>query len=82
MRIREELELYIILVIQGQALALPNFFIKTKSLNESAIVIKRQACFDDALSARDVHELQLLEANSTLAYDNNAYIIISIYYDN
>ena len=81
MRIREELESYITLATQGQALTLPNFFIEAKSPNESTIVVKRQACFDDALSARDVHELRLLEASPTLAYDNNAYTITSIYYD-
>jgi hypothetical protein len=58
-----------------------NFFIKTKSLDESVIVIKRQACFDNVLEARDIYRLQLFKANSRLVYDNNAYIITSTYYD-
>lgn len=81
LRIRQELELYVILITQGQTLALLNFFIETKSPNESAIVVKRQACFDDAIGVRDVYKLRSFEANSCLVYDNNAYIIISIYHD-
>lgn len=81
LRIREELESYIILATQRQASTLPNIFTKTKSLDESAIVIKRQACFDDALSARDIHKFRLFKANHTLAYDNNVYIIILTYHD-
>ncbi len=60
---------------------LPNFFTEAKGPDGSAAVAKRQACFDGALSARGVHELRLLEANPTLAYDNNAYTIISSYHD-
>jgi len=81
LRIREELKSYIILATQEQALALSNIFTKAKSLDESAIVIKRQACFDDALSARNIYKLRLFKANHTLAYDNNVYIIILTYHD-
>lgn len=81
LRIRQELELYVVSITQAQALALLNFFIETKSLDESAIMIKRQACFDDALEARGIHRLRSFEANSRLVHDNNAYIITSTYYD-
>lgn len=81
LRIRKELGPYIISTTQGQALALPNIFLEAKGPNESAVVIKRQACFDDALGARDIHKLRSFKANHTLAYDNNAYTIISTYHD-
>ncbi len=81
LRIREELGLYVVLATQRQAPTLPNFFIEAKGLDESAIVTKRQACFDDALGARGIHKLRSFEANSRLVHDNNAYTIISTYYD-
>jgi hypothetical protein len=81
LQIREELESYVTSITQRQVSALLNFFTETKNFNESAIVIKRQACFNDALNACDIHKLRSFEANSTLAYDNNAYIIISTYND-
>jgi len=59
-----------------------NIFIKIKSFNKSAIVIKQQACFDNALNARNVYKLRLFKTNNTLAYNNNVYIITSIYHDN
>ena len=79
LRIREKLKLYIISFTQKQISASLNFFTETKSFDESAIVIKRQVCFDETLSARDIHKLRSFEANFTLTYDNNAYIIISTY---
>jgi len=81
LRIREELESYVTPVTQGQISALLNFFTEAKGFDGSAAVTKRQACFDGALSARDVHKLRSFEANFTLAYDNNAYIITSTYND-
>jgi hypothetical protein len=42
---------------------------------------RRQACFDGALGARGIHQLQPFEADPTLAYDNKAYTITSTYND-
>jgi len=81
LRIRQELELYIVSIIQKQTPALLNFFIETKNFDKSATVIKRQACFDDVLKVRNIYRLRLFETNSRLVYDNNAYTIISIYYN-
>ena len=81
LRIREELESYITSITQRQTPALFNFFTEAKSPDESAIVTKRQAYFDEALSARDVHKLRSFKANLTLAYNNSAYIIIFTYND-
>ena len=81
LRIREELGSYITPATQGQAPALPNFFTEAKGPDGSATVTKRQACFDGALSARDVHKLRSFEADPTLAYNNSAYIITSTYND-
>jgi hypothetical protein len=42
---------------------------------------KRQACYDSALGARDIHELRSIGIDATTAYDNNAYTITSTYHD-
>ncbi len=82
LQIREELELYVVPTTQRQMSALFNFFIETKSFDENAAVIKQQACFDSVLEVCNIYRLQLFEANSCLVYNNNnAYIIISIYYN-
>jgi hypothetical protein len=55
LRIREELGSYITPATQGEAPALPNFFIEAKGPDGSAAVARRQACFDGALGARGFH---------------------------
>ena len=81
LRIRDEIGSYITPAKQGQAPALPNFFIEAKGPDGSAAVAKRQACFDGALGARGVHKLRSFEADPALAYDNNAYTIASTLHD-
>jgi hypothetical protein len=81
LRIREELGSYITPATQVQAPALPNFFTEAKGPDGSAAVARRQACFDGALGARGIHQLQSFEADPTLAYDNKAYTITSTYND-
>lgn len=57
LRIREELELYIISTTQRYASALFNIFTKTKDSDRSATVAKRQACFDNILNTCNVYKL-------------------------
>lgn len=77
----EELKSYITLATQGQALALPNFFIEVKGLDSSEAVAKQQACHDDVLSKCGVHEFMAFEVNDfETVYDNDAHTITSIYH--
>lgn len=82
LRIREELELYILLITQEQILTLFNIFTKTKNFDKNAIMIKRQVYFNNALNARDIYKLRSFKTNYTLIYNDKVYIIILIYYDN
>jgi len=59
-----------------------NIFLKTKNFDENTAVIKRQTCFDNILSARNIYKFRLFKADYILVYNNNIYIIILIYYDN
>ncbi|EQL29449.1 hypothetical protein BDFG_07884 [Blastomyces dermatitidis ATCC 26199] len=59
---------------------LPNFYLEVKSSDQSAAVAKRQACYDAALGARAMQNIQSY-GNSELAYDSNAYTIASTYHD-
>ena len=79
--IREELGLYIIPAAQGQAPAVPTFFTEVKGPEGSAAVAKRQACYNGAIGARGVYQLQSFGAELGTAYDNNAYTITSTYHD-
>lgn len=80
-RIRGELSASIIPSTMRQAPVLPNFFTDVKGPDGSAAVAKRQACYDGALSARGIRELQSFGTDATIAYDNNAYTITSTYHD-
>jgi uncharacterized protein (DUF1919 family) len=79
-QIRKELGPYIVSSTNIVASCLPNFFTKKKEFNENIAVCKRQALYDDALNAREIHELRLY-VDSETTYDNNAYTITSTYYD-
>lgn len=79
-QIRDELESYIVSSTNIVASCLSNFFTKTKELKETTNVCKRQALYDSAMSAREIHELRLY-INLETTYDNNAYTIASTYYD-
>ena len=81
LQIREKLELYIISVIQKQISALFNIFIETKSFDKNTTVFKQQTCFDSILNTCNIYKLRLFKTDNTLVYNNNIYIITSIYYD-
>jgi hypothetical protein len=52
--------------------------LEAKTPKGGADVAKKQVCYDGALGARVMHELQLYKQEPI--YDGNAYTIISIYY--
>ncbi|KAI9670729.1 MAG: hypothetical protein M1817_003839 [Caeruleum heppii] len=81
-RVRADLSSYIIPSTQRQAPALPNFFAEAKGPKGSAVVAKRQACYDGAIGARGIHQLRSFQAtNANTIFDNNAYTITSTYHD-
>ncbi len=80
-RIRAELGSYITSSTQLQTSALANFFTEVKSSDENVTVAKRQTCFNDVVSDRDMRKLAAYEVkNLKTVYDNNAYIITSTYH--
>lgn len=79
-QIREDLGSYIVSSTNIVTSYLPNFFTKRKEFNENIVVCKRQALYDNTLDVREIHELRLYVDPKTI-YDNNAYTITSIYYD-
>ncbi|OAX79917.1 hypothetical protein ACJ72_05760 [Emergomyces africanus] len=66
--------------MQNSLLMTPNFFLKVKECDGSAAVARRQACYDDALSARGIQSLQSYEQDNPV-YDHKAYTITSTYHD-
>lgn len=79
-RVRDKLSEHIILSTQNDLSIAPNFFLEVKESNGTTVVVRRQTCYNDTLSARGMHSLQLYEEDESV-HDNNAYIIISIYSD-
>lgn len=76
-RIRDELCDQIIPSTQDSLPILPNFFLEVKGPDGSPVVVTRQACYDGALGARGIRELQTYKGDNT--YDNKAYTITSTY---
>ncbi len=58
-----------------------NIFTKAKDFNRSATIVKQQAYFNNISNTCNIYKLQLFEANYTLVYNNNVYLIILIYYN-
>ena len=78
-RIREKLGTYIMPSKNTTAPCLPNFFLEAKGQTGSAVVARRQACYDGALGARGIHQLRSY-INPDTAFDNNAYTITATYH--
>jgi hypothetical protein len=78
-RVREDLGPYIVPLTHQHAPAAPNFFTEAKPPKGGADVAKRQACYDGALGARGMHQLQSYKQEPV--YDNNAYTISSTYHN-
>ncbi|KAE8453668.1 hypothetical protein EG329_009179 [Mollisiaceae sp. DMI_Dod_QoI] len=57
----------------------PNFFLEAKRPSGGADVAKRQACYDGAIEARAMHQLQSYGKDEPV-YDGNAYTITTTYH--
>jgi hypothetical protein len=79
-QVRDELGKYIVPSSDTSLPAVPNYFLEGKSTKGRADVAVRQACYDGAVGARAMHQLQNYGA-STPVYDGNAYTIASTYHD-
>jgi len=78
--VRDALSRHIIPSTQDDLPVAPNFFLEVKGPDGSAVVARRQACYDGALGARGMYKLQAY-GQSAPAYDNNAYTVASVYYN-
>lgn len=59
----------------------PNFFLEVKGPNGSAAVKTLQACYDGALGARAMHQLQNYGQEEEPIYDGKSYTFSSTYHD-
>jgi len=79
-RVRDELGKYIVPSNDTSLPAVPNYFLEGKSAKGRSDVAARQACYNGAVGARAMHQLQNYGA-STPVYDGNAYTITNTYHD-
>lgn len=79
-RVRDKLSGHIIPSTQDDLPVAPNFFFTVKGPDGSAVVAKRQACYDGALGARGMDSLRSYGQESP-SHDINAYTITSTYHD-
>ena len=79
-RVREDIGNFIVPTGHATAPVAPNFFLEVKRPSGGADVAKRQACYDGALGARGMHQLQSYREEEPI-YDGNAYTITSTYHD-
>ncbi|KAL9083478.1 MAG: hypothetical protein Q9165_008505 [Trypethelium subeluteriae] len=79
-QVRDDLNTKIIPSRQDSLPAVPNFFLEVKGPSGTAVVARRQACYNGALGARAIHTLQSYRLERPV-YDNNAYTISSTYND-
>ena len=78
-QVRDDLGRYIIPTGHSKAPVAPNFFLEAKGHAGQLDVAKRQACYDGAVGARAMHELQSYD-DVQPAFDGNAYTITSTYH--
>ncbi|KAI5464423.1 hypothetical protein BGZ63DRAFT_421464 [Mariannaea sp. PMI_226] len=77
--IRQELSGHVIPSTQQDLPIAPNFFVEVKGPNGSFNVASRQACYNGALGARNIHTLQSYGLSEP-EYDNKAYALTSYYH--
>src|SRR5205814_5665095 len=80
LQVRKKLGKYILPSADISEPMLPNFFTEVKGPGGTTAVARRQACYDGALGARAMHEIQSY-AKREPTYDGNAYTITSTYHD-
>ncbi|KAJ0421959.1 hypothetical protein BJY00DRAFT_311670 [Aspergillus carlsbadensis] len=68
----------LIVPAQTDGLVAPNFFLKVKGAQVSAVEAERQACYYGALGARAIHALHSHKQEKPV-FDNNAYTITATY---
>lgn len=78
--IRHELQHHIVPSTTSDRLLAPNFFVKVKGPDESALVMRRQARYDGAVGSRAMHSLQNYGREEAV-YDGQAYTYTSTYFD-
>ncbi|TAQ83676.1 hypothetical protein B7494_g8003 [Chlorociboria aeruginascens] len=78
-KVLEDIKGYIIPTKHMMAPVAPNFFLEVKRPSGGVDVAKRQACYDGAIGARAMHQLQSYKQK--LIYDGNTYTITSTYHD-
>ena len=79
-QVQKDLRSFIIPTGHRTAPVAPNFFLEVKHPSGGADVAVRQACFDGALGARGMHQLQSYRKEEPV-YDGNAYTVTSTYHD-
>lgn len=77
---RDDIGNFIVPTGHPTAPAVPNFFLEAKAPKGRADVAKRQACYDSALGARAMHQLQSYGQDEPV-YDGNAYTVSTTYLD-
>ena len=75
----EELAPTIVPTDHTRALVLPNFFMEAKGPDGAPSGAQRQACYDGAVGARAMHNLQNYGRDEPI-YDGNAYTLSSTYH--
>ena len=78
-QVREDLAQYIIPTKHFTAPIAPNFFLEVKAVDAGAQIVKRQACYNGAIGARVMHQLQSYGHDEPV-YDDNAYTFTSTYH--
>ncbi|KAH8701336.1 hypothetical protein GQ44DRAFT_831942 [Phaeosphaeriaceae sp. PMI808] len=80
LKVRHDLDKYIIPSTQKQRPALPNFFVEVKGTDGKISEAKRQVMHDLAVGARGMLKMQSYELNEP-AFDNSAYAFGCTYHD-
>lgn len=78
--IRQHLHPYIVPSTVSPTPFLTNFFVEAKAKVGTMAVAERQACYDGALGARNMHKVQTyLKDQHTMIFDDNAYTMSATY---
>ena len=77
-RVQEDLGNFIIPTGHVSAPVVPNFFLEAKAPRGGADIAKRQACYNGALGARAMHQLQ--SYTQAPVYDGKGYTISTTYH--
>lgn len=79
-RVQKDIGEYIIPTAHLTAPVAPNFFFEAQGPDGSTRVVKRQACYDGAIGARAMHELQVYGQDEPVC-DGEGYTTTATYHD-